>query len=155
MENVMKGILVVAFGAGTLLDFLIVVLGMSIILHADSFFIYAICSVAGFALVSLKLCMNAIFSRDTFLYYCLRGAFVIAVVLSFVASINALVIHILLKKVEVSSPTFEWGEILSFGSFQLKFVLFAIAVYLTTSPIIMSHLACEYHKTAEEDDDDD
>jgi hypothetical protein len=94
----MKNVLVVAFGVGTLLDFFLSILGMGIILQAESVLVYLISIAVAFALVCLRLCMEIIFEHSGILYYCLRAAFFVSIVIAFFASANALACHVLFKK---------------------------------------------------------
>lgn len=148
----MKGILVVAFGVGMLLDFFIVIVGIGIILKADSALTYVISVAIAIVLTCLRLCMEPIFRHGSKMYLCLRVIFIVCVFVSLLATANTFLTHVLTKNRLFTPAIVDWNEVLAASTFQIKATLTIIALLLAISPMFISHLAQEYAENEEDEE---
>jgi len=149
----MKGILLVAFGVLVLLDFFLVIVGIGIILTADSTLTYLISIAIALILTCLRLSMEPLFRREGALYRCLQGAFAISILVAFFAIGNALVAHVLLKHPLFSPRPLNFDEVAE-PKMQFKVLLMLVGLFLGISPMFLSYLIHEYISNEEEEMED-
>jgi hypothetical protein len=137
----MKTILAIAFTTGTLLDLFISFIGFTIMLNADTAFTYAISFAASFASVCIRLCWERIFQHPGVIYFLLKGAFVLSLLLDFYVSMTALAAHALFNNPLWYSVVVDWNKVFTQEFFVKKIILLLIGIGVVLSPVIMSKIA--------------
>jgi hypothetical protein len=154
-------ILFVAFVFGSILDFVMSILGVAVIFQAGSILGYVACFVFAFAILCLRLCIEPILALwEQWLYRCLAIALFFSILFDFLAVTNATIVHIVQKQPVWEMAPIKWDKLWEVTPFAVIVISIAVITFLVGSPMVVSFLAPEYleedegNKEAKEEKED-
>ena len=140
--NPIHTILFLVFGIGTMLDLIFSGLGVVFVLQPQNVLTYFVVVAGSLAEVGIRLCYPITIKQGGF-YFWLKGMFYFCIVFDPIAIGIALIAFVLLKKPFTADGIINWQQV-SAEPVGHKLLIFVLLCFLTTSPIMLSHLFKEY-----------